>query len=132
MTIIAIRPQPVADDREASAVFSKTFDNERGIDFAALNDAQAFLIDRGFSFGSPCIGCPQGVMYGRWQIAKWRNLTHSEITGLHGVVSGDRRKGPIKVSIFWNAPAFAIAAVAQPYLTKRLVDTWSQPSRGQR
>jgi hypothetical protein len=124
--IVFINPRETADPREDRAVFRRTFDGRAGIDFSALNDAEAFLTARGFSFGPGCIGKPQGVMYGsNWQIAKWRNLSPTEQSQLHGTITGDRCKGPVRVAIFWNAPAFAIAAVAEPHLADRIVSTWA-------
>lgn len=126
MTIIAINRHKTMDPREDRAVFRRTFDGREGVDFSAVNDAEAFLTQRGFSFGPGCIGCPQGVMYGRdWHIAKWRNLTGDEQAQLHGTITGDRRKGPVRVAIFWSAPAFAIAAVAEPHVADRIVSTWA-------
>lgn len=132
MTIIAINRTTSFDPREDRAVFRRIFDGRPGLDFSAYNDAIDFLQQRGFSIGPPCVGKdgsgpkPCGVMYGRnWQIAKWRNLTSEEQAQLHGTVTGDRRCGPVRVAIFWNAPAFAIAAVAEPYIADRIVSTWA-------
>lgn len=130
MTIIAINPRISFDPREDRAVFRRIFDNRPGVDFSALNEAQEFLTARGFCFGPPCeengSAKPQGVMYGRdWRIAKWRNLTPDEQARLHGTITGDRRKGPVRVAIFFEAPAFAIAAVAEPYIADRIVNTWA-------
>lgn len=121
--------------REDRAVFRRTFDGRHHpdgscVDFSALNDAQDFLDQRGFSFGPGCCDVggakPQGVMFGRnWHIAKWRNLSSDEQAQLHGTITGNRRKGPVRVAIFWNAPAFAIAAVAEPIVADRIVSAWA-------
>lgn len=112
--------------RADRAVFRRTFDGRPGVDFSALNDAQQFLTARGFSFGPPCVEVdgarPQGVMFGlNWRIAKWRHLTSDEQARLHGTLSGDRRTGPVRVAIFCNAPAFALAAVAEPHVADAIV-----------
>jgi hypothetical protein len=126
MNVIAINPRDTFDPREDRAVFRRTFDGRPGVDFSACNDAESFLLDRGFCFGPACVDKPQGVMYGHnWRIAKWRNLTSAEQAELHGTICGDRRRGPVRVAIFWNAPAFAIAAVAEPYIADRIVSTWA-------
>lgn len=127
MTIIAINSSSASfDPREDRAVFRRIFDNRPGVDFSGLNDAEAFLTARGFCYGPSCVGKPQGVMYGRdWRIAKWRSLTSEEQARLHGTLTGDRRIGPVRVAIFFSAPAFAIAAVAEPWIADRIVNTWA-------
>jgi hypothetical protein len=116
-------PQPPA------VVYSKTFNGRAGVDFSALNDAEKYLTDRGFSFGPGCAASRKaGILYGRdWVIAKWRNLTPLEQRQCHGVIEGERRAGPVKVSIFFTAPAFAIAAVSAPETIGAVVDAWSGP-----
>ena len=124
------RDASITIPREDRAVFRRTFDGRPGVDFSALNDAQDFLTQRGFSFGPSCVDIggakPQGVMFGRdWRIAKWRHLTGEEQAQLHGSITGDRRRGPVRVAIFWNAPAFAIAAVAEPHVADKIITTWA-------
>ena len=111
-------PVTASDPRIAQAVFSRTFEGRTGLDFSALNDALEFLWHRGFSVGPGCVGYPQGIMYGRWKIAEWFNLNAKEREQLHGILSGERRRGPVMISIFMSAPAFAIAAVASPGLAE--------------
>ena len=111
-------PVTASDPRIAQAVFSRTFEGRTGLDFSALNDALEFLWHRGFSVGPGCVGYCQGIMYGRWKIAKWFNLNAKEREQLHGILSGERRRGPVLISIFMSAPAFAIAAVASPGLAE--------------
>lgn len=111
-SVRAVTPLAVPEDR---AVFRKVFDGTPGDDFSAFYAAVVFLEARGFTVGPGSIGNPCGIMYGRdWQIAKWKNLTAQEKAQLHGALSGDRRRGPVTVAIFFHAPAFAIAAVAVP------------------
>jgi hypothetical protein len=116
LRLVPVSPAP--DPRIAQAVFSRTFEGRTGLDFSALNDALEFLWHRGFSVGPGCVGHPQGIMYGRWKIAKWYNLDAEECGQLHGILSGERRRGPVLISIFMSAPAFAIAAVASPGLAE--------------
>lgn len=123
---------PTAPATAPEPVFIKTFDNRRNkdgtcVDFSALNDAEAYLTARGFSFGPGCAASRKaGVLYGpNWQIAKWRNLTPLEQRQCHGVIEGERRTGPITLRIFFHAPAFAIAAVASPEHAGAIVDAWA-------
>lgn len=108
-----------------SLVFKQIFEGRPGATFSALNEACTFLAERGFSVGPTCVGSPQGVMFGNWHIAKWHNLTLQERADLHGIVTGDRRNGPISVSIFANAPALAMAALGTPQEADHIVTAWS-------
>lgn len=114
-------PQPPA------VVFSKTFEGRPDADFSAVNEAEKYLADRGFSVGPGCAASRKaGILYGRdWVIAKWRNLTPLEQRQCHGVLEGDQRRGPITIRIFFTAPAFAIAAVSSPETAGAIVDAWS-------
>jgi hypothetical protein len=121
--LVNLRTANTIDPREDRAVFRRTFDGLKGVDFSAYNEAVEFLRQRGFSVGETCRGKPCGVMYGRdWDIAKWCNLTGDEQAQLHGTVTGEMRYGPVRVAIFWTAPAFAIAAVAEPYIADRIAE----------
>lgn len=126
MNTIALNPRDTSDPREDRAVFRKTFENRPGVDFSALNEATEYLAQRGFSFGPGCAGKPSGVLYGRhWLISKWRNMSPQQQAELHGTICGDRRNGPVRLAIFWSAPAFAIAAIAEPYVADRIVTAWA-------
>lgn len=109
-------------------VFSKTFDGKPGLDFSALNDAETYLRNRGFSFGPGCAASGKaGILFGRiHRIAKWRNLTALEQQQCHGVIEGDRRSGPVTIKVFFHAPAFAIAAVSDPDVAGAIVQEWSE------
>lgn len=107
-------PRHPQSPRAAQAAVIKSFDGRLNEDFSALEQAQFWLNARDFSFGSPCVGSPIGVMFGRWIVAKWRNLTSREIAGLHGEISGDFRTGPVTVAIYVTAPVEAIEAAALP------------------
>lgn len=121
----AYRPATPAPQPPAAA-FEKRFDGRPGCCFSAVNDAEAFLMERGFSYGPGCAASRKAaVMFGRnWTIAKWRNLTPLEQRRSHGVIEGDRRTGPILVRIFFSAPAIAIAAVASPETADAIVSVW--------
>ncbi|WP_439392383.1 hypothetical protein ACRQ5Q_22570 [Bradyrhizobium sp. PMVTL-01] len=114
MSIIHRLPQYQTDPRADQAAFTKEFAGTPGVAFSALTEAQAYLKERGFSFGQLCVPSPIGVMHGRCAIPKWRHLTPDEIDMLHGTLTGDHRNGPVKLSLFWSAPSVAIAKVASP------------------
>lgn len=68
-------------------------------DFEAFYKACDFLKDRGFSVGSMQRDDPIGIRYGNWDIAKWRNLAEDDISKLDGTITGNKREGPVTVSI---------------------------------
>lgn len=73
-------------------------------DFAAMRTAESFLTQCGFSFGSTERGWPRCIMFGDYSIAKWRNLTETERRACHGKMSGEMRRGPVRIEIFESAP----------------------------
>ncbi len=79
--------------------------------FRAHSAAESFLERKGFSVGCGSVGDPLGVMWGRFLVAKWRNLTEAERSALHGRIVGDRRNGPLTFYLHSNAPAQAVAAL---------------------
>lgn len=81
--------------------------------FAALHACERFLTDRGFSFGSWQRGAPCAVMFGDYDISKWRNLSAAERAATHGQFSGDGRNGPIILVLTPAAPDEARAAIAK-------------------
>jgi hypothetical protein len=122
-TIIELRPATLPP--EPVAVFTMVFDGKPGDDFSSINAAQGYLAAHGFSFGPGCVSGKCGVMFGRgWIIAKWRNLTPLEQRQCHGVLEGDRRKGPVTLKLFFHAPAFALAALGSPEMADAIVTAW--------
>jgi hypothetical protein len=87
------------------------FHNGTGIDFAAARSAEQLLIDAGFSVGRSQRGSPRGVLWGSYDIQKWRNLSEDDREALHGLMTGDNRAGPVTVTIFSTAPDEAIASI---------------------
>lgn len=83
----------------------KTFTGED--DFSAMIAAERFLKAAGFSVGSTQRGDPRGIMFGEYDIPKWRNLNQSERKSLHGQMTGNMRSGPVTVTIFGSASAEA-------------------------
>ena len=97
---------------------------DRG-DFVAARRAEQLLGRHGFSVGTSQRGSPRGVMFGNYDIQKWRNLNEVDRAALHGVLDGDRSSDAV-IEIWDPAPIDAVAALAdalegQPntILTKR-------------
>jgi hypothetical protein len=110
--------------------FEKRFDGRPGCAFSAINEAEAFLAERGFSYGPGCAASRKSaVMFGRnWTIAKWRNLTPLEMRRCHGMLEGDRRDGPIILRIFFSAPALAIATIVSPETAEAISSIRGDPT----
>jgi hypothetical protein len=106
------REKPILFNASKTENLIKVFD-QKGT-FAALNAAEKFLRERGFSFASSCAVGPQGILFGNYMIAKWRNLTVKERAQLHGVITGDGREGPVRVTL----SAFAPEAVKRAFLSE--------------
>lgn len=92
-------------------VFHKTFSGQGAFD--ALHAAEDFIRSIGASCGSNQRGAPTGIMFGDFDIAKWRNMNARERGELHGVIdAGDHRNGPVAVRIFDSAPADKLTALS--------------------
>ncbi|QFP65558.1 hypothetical protein [Brucella anthropi] len=94
-------------------------------DFAAVRRAERLLQDRGFSVGHMQRGSSRGILFGDYDIQKWRNLNKAERAALHGVMDGDH-SSYVQIEIWHAAPIEAVAALAdaleeQPHaiITKR-------------
>ena len=72
--------------------FKKTF-NGNGETFSAFYEAEKWLRDNGYSFGSMCRGEPMGILKGRYCIPKWRNLSREDKAQLDGTLEAGR-EGP--------------------------------------
>jgi hypothetical protein len=97
-------------DRRPSTDPSLSIEFDAAGDFEALGMAQAYLAARDFSFGPQQVGAPIGVMHNADPIAKWRNLSAEEQNDLHGIITGDFRRGPVTISIRRDAPSAVIEA----------------------
>jgi len=76
--------------------------NERGT-FEAWNACCNWLKMHRFSVGQTSANAPVGILFTpNILIAKWRNMNDREREGLHAVVEGDRRTGPV---VFRVTPA---------------------------
>lgn len=80
-------------------------------DFAAVRRAEQLLAQHGFSVGTTQRGTHRGVLFGDFDIQKWRNLNESDRAALHGVLDGDR-SSDAQIEIWDPAPIEAVAALA--------------------
>lgn len=80
-------------------------------DFVATHAAEDFLEHAGFSVGRTQRGERRGILFGDYDIQKWRNLNEAERQELHGVMTpgedGSYRGPGITVVIWSSAPAEA-------------------------
>src|SRR3546814_5739015 len=72
--------------------------------FAAYNRMVREIGAAGFAIGASQVGSPVGLMFGHYIVSKWRNLNQQQRAELHGIVEGDRRTGPLLVTIYDDAP----------------------------
>ncbi len=79
--------------------------------FAACYAAEACLAKRGFSVGPMQGPDPRGILFGDYDIQKWRNLTAAHKAALHGEMTADSmRYGPVTIRLYASAPAEAVEA----------------------
>lgn len=81
--------------------------------FGALNQAQTWLHENGFSYGSLCRDMPVGIVKGDALIAKWRNLSPRDRKRLDGVLlpSPEFREGGCRI-VLKGHPDFTKAVAA--------------------
>jgi hypothetical protein len=79
-------------------------------EFVAYRAACGFLTTSGFSVGRSARIGTSGIMFGDYDIQKWHNLTRVHRMGLHGVMWGNQRTGPVSVALFGNTPKVGIEA----------------------
>lgn len=89
--------------------FQRTFAQDD--DFAATRAAEAFLSSRGFSVGRMQARSPTGILFGNYDIQKWRNLRAADRDALHGLMLGAGRAGPVTVYIYDNCPPDGLKAL---------------------
>lgn len=70
-------------------IFEKIFKGS-GETFSAKWEAEKWLSDNGYSYGSSCVCSPQGVVKGDAIISKWRNMTNKERNLMDGRLYSDR------------------------------------------
>jgi len=69
-------------------------------DFEAMHKAEEWCRLRGISVGRNQRGAPRGLLFGEYDIQKWRNLGLRERLALDGDMAGDMRHGPVTVTIY--------------------------------
>jgi hypothetical protein len=79
-------------------------------DFAACHAAEIWLSKHGFSVGRMQGKHPRGVLFGEYDIQKWRNLRSHERASLHATLLGDMRNGPVTVRLHEDAPLYVLQA----------------------
>jgi hypothetical protein len=72
--------------------------SEKG-DFQAYYAACDWCKKNGISYGSMQRDEPIGLMRGDWDISKWRNMTKKEQAALDGIMTGDKRNGPVTITM---------------------------------
>lgn len=80
-------------------------------DFVAVRRAEALLKQHGFSVGEMQRGSSRGILFGNYNIQKWRNLNEADRAALHGVLDGDR-SSHAQIEIWDPAPLDAVAVLA--------------------
>ena len=75
----------------------ETFSGTR--DFEASGKAEAWCEAHGLSVGEQQRNDQRGILLGKFLPEKWHNLNHGERMALHGVMSGDMRRGPVHVDL---------------------------------
>lgn len=80
-------------------------------DFVAVRRAEKLLADHGFSVGHMQRDEPRGILFGDYDIQKWRNLSINERKALHGLMSGSRDT-QVRFEIYNDAPLDAVTALA--------------------
>ncbi len=78
-------------------------------DFLALYAAEAWCAEQGVSVGRAQGPAPRGLLYGDFDIQKWRNLSPADIAALDGHMTGNLRHGPVHIEILTRAEAEARA-----------------------
>lgn len=80
------------------------------INFPNEETAQQALADAGFSLGSLQRSDPRGIMYGDFNVQKWRNLSKRDVDNLHGVYQRSQGPGsPVRITLkSGGAPGDAI------------------------
>lgn len=71
-----------------------------GDTFSGFDDALKWCKDNGYSVGSMCSSQPIGIIKGNVHIAKWKNLSSSDIMQLDGIIDGDYRNGTVTITVY--------------------------------
>lgn len=94
--MIAWRMIPELSKREVSE--QHTFSGAET--FGALNMAQSWLDDEGYSYGPPSRDHIIAVYHDDSIVSKWYNLSSEDKEAVDGVIVGDLRDGSVRVVLF--------------------------------
>lgn len=67
-------------------------------DFEAVHAAETWCREHGISVGRMEAHSPRGLLYGDYDIQKWRNLSKSHCAQLDGTMTGGRN-GPVTITL---------------------------------
>lgn len=81
--------------------------------FHALRCAETFLAVAGFSIAPGSAGDPTPIMFGDYIVAKWKNLTTRERVGVHGLIEGNRRDGPLTIRLTERCPVEGVESLTK-------------------
>lgn len=71
-------------------------------DYEALQKAQDWCDENGYSYGNLQADAPIGLLFGEFEISKWRNMSSAERKALDGTMDAPGRtyrKGPVIVTL---------------------------------
>jgi hypothetical protein len=74
------------------------FNNEG--DFQAYRSAEYWAKQNGYSYGSMCSPQPTALFKGDCYVAKWRNLSNNDRRQVDGIITGEYRSGPVKITLY--------------------------------
>lgn len=108
-----------AEDLHAAVFRAHIFTGEGA--FSALNAATAWLRSMGFSVGRMQARSPSGIMFGAYDISKWRNLSQADRAVLHGQMIAGRAAASIHFS--HSMPPEAVEAVKAGIIRRLAAET---------
>ena len=91
-------PMTASPPEYAAEPFTLRFDQSG--DFEAVRAAETWCSARGISVGRTQAHSPRGLLYGNYDIQKWRNLRLEDRAQLHGTMIGGRQ-GPVTITMMW-------------------------------
>lgn len=108
-----------AEDLHAAVFRPHIFEGE-GV-FTAMNAAKAWLASMGFSVGRLQARSPSGILFGAYDISKWRNLSPADRAALHGQMIAGRAAASVHFS--HSMPAEAVEAVKAGIIRRLAAET---------
>lgn len=66
--------------------------------FAAMRAAERYIRNRGWTVGPSQRSSPRGIMFDKYVIAKWRNLSWAERVACDAYLVGNGRYGPLTIT----------------------------------